>query len=119
MRDIGTRIERYRLSRYATPIDPVRRRMRWFWLVALLWGVWAALLSKGSFYRLWRLDVEQRRTESQLRQTRGEIAALEKASRDPRVRREWAERQARHAGMARQGEIIYRIRGEEPDPTDR
>jgi hypothetical protein len=37
MSDIGSRIGRYRLSRYAIPLDPVRRRLRWFWLVVLAW----------------------------------------------------------------------------------
>jgi cell division protein FtsB len=119
MRDIGSRIGRYRLSRYASPTDPLRWHLRWFWLAAVLWIVWAGLLSKGSFYRLWRLDAERQRIERELEQTRGDIVALEKASKDPRLKREWAERQARHAGMARAGEIIYRIRETEPPPTER
>src|SRR5204863_9887008 len=88
MRDIGSRIGRYRLSRYASPTDPLRRHLRWFWLAAVVWIVWAGLLSKGSFYRLWRLDAERQRIERELEQTRGDIAALEKANKDPRLKRE-------------------------------
>ena len=117
MRDIGHRIQRYRLSRYAVPTDPVRRRLRWLWVIATVWLVWVTLLSKGSFYRLWRLDVERRRIQTELVQARADIGALEKESRDPRARREWAERQARRAGMARPGEIIYRVGGAAPDTS--
>jgi cell division protein FtsB len=115
MRDIGSRIGRYRLSRYAPPRDAVRRRLRWIWLAALAWIAWAGLLSDHSFYRLWRLEQEQQRTQLELERTRREIVALEKESRDPEARRDRNEREMRRAGMARENEIVYRIHAPSTD----
>ncbi len=117
MRDIGNRIRRYRLSRYAVPSDPIRRRLHWAWLVALAWCAWVGFLSDHSFFRLWRLRQEQQRTRLELIQTRAEILALEQDARDPRAKRERAERELRNDGMARPGEIIYRMT--ESDSTPR
>jgi cell division protein FtsB len=117
MRDIGNRLKRYRLSRYAAPSDPVRRRLRWFWFVALAWLAYVGLLSDHSFYRLWRLKQERVRTATELSRTRAEIEALEKDRKDPAAQRERTERQLRRTGMAREGEIIYRIRDSGADST--
>ncbi len=106
MSDIGNRIRRYRLSRYAAPRDPVRRRLRWFWLLALLWLAWAGLLSNHSAYRLWRLGAEQHRTQLEIEKARMDFAAVE---------RERAERMLRANGMARPGEVVYRVRDGAPD----
>ena len=111
MRDIGSRIRRYRLSRYAVPTDPIRRQLHWAWIVALAWCAWVGFLSDHSFFRLWRLRQEQQRTQTELIQTRSEILAIEQDARDPRSKLERAERELRSAGMARPGEIIYRMSG--------
>ena len=110
MSDIGSRIRRYRLSRYAMPHDSVRRRLRWFWLVALAWIAWTGLLSDHSFYRLWRLDQERQRTEREIEITRGNLRALDRDRRDPVAQQERAERKMRARGMARPGELVYMIR---------
>jgi len=111
MRDIGNRIRRYRLSRYAAPSDPIRRRLHWAWLVALAWCAWVGLLSDHSFFRLWRLRQEEHRTQAEVVRTRAEIRAIEQDAHDPRSKLERAERELRSAGMARPGEIIYRMSG--------
>lgn len=111
MRDIGSRIRRYRLSRYAVPNDPIRRRLHWAWLVAIAWCAWVGFLSDHSFFRLWRLRQEHQRTRLELVRTRAEILANERDARDPRSKLERAERELRGAGMARPGEIIYRMSG--------
>ena len=111
MRDIGSRIRSYRLSRYAVPSDPIRRRLHWAWLVAIAWCAWVGFLSDHSFFRLSRLRQEQQRTQLEAAHTRAEILAIEKDAKDPRSKLERAERELRSTGMARPGEIIYRMSG--------
>ena len=48
MRDIGRRIQRYRLSRYAPPRGPVRRRLKWLWLLGAGWLTWIGVVSDHS-----------------------------------------------------------------------
>ena len=110
MRDIGTRIQRYRLSRYAAPESRAHRGLRWFWLAGALWLVWAGFLSEHNFVRLQRLARERQRSATELKQLREQIAALDARLRDPAAQRDLAEHALREkAGMARPGELIYRI----------
>jgi cell division protein FtsB len=111
MRDIGARIQRYRLSRYAPPQDRVRRGLRWAWLAAALWLIWVGLVSEHNFLRLWQLSHERQRSEVELRRLDAEIARLDAQQRDPTALRSLAEHALREkSGMARPGEIIYWIR---------
>jgi len=111
MRDIGTRIQRYRLSRYAAPERPTRRGLRWFWLAAALWLVWAGFVSEHNFVRLGRLARERWRSNEELARTRAQVAALDARLRDPAAQRDLAEHALREkAGMAKPGEIVYHIR---------
>jgi cell division protein FtsB len=115
MRDIGTRIQRYRLSRYAAPERPLRRGLRWFWLAGALWLAWAGFVSEHNFVRLGRLDRERERSTAELKRIRAEAAALDARLRDPAAQRALAEHALRErAGMARPGEIVYRIRPAKP-----
>ena len=67
MRDIGSKILRYRLSRYASPDDPWRRRIVRLVIPALLlWVVYAGVLSEHSWWRLWRLHREHDQTATRL-----------------------------------------------------
>ena len=110
MRDIGVRIRRYRLARYAPAGSSIRRRLRVVWLIAAVWLAWAALISEHSFYRTWRLDRENARTRRELERVRAEVERLDAESRDPEAGRLRAERQLREQhGMAKPGEIIYLI----------
>ncbi len=111
MRDISTRIQRYRLSRYAPPVDRVRRRLRWAWMVGGLWLVWVGFLSEHNFYRLWQLSREDAVSRQEIQSLSLEADQLERESRDPKVRRRAAEAYLREqAGMARKGEIVYQRR---------
>jgi cell division protein FtsB len=115
MRDIGSRIQRYRLSRYAPPEDRVRRGLRWAWLVGALWLLWVGFLSEHNLVRLQRLSRERQRSEERLQRLHGEVAHLDAQQRDPAARRLLAEHALREkSGMARPGEIIYQIRPEAP-----
>jgi len=111
MSDIGRRLSQHRLSRYAPPADPVRRRLRWFWPLLLVWLAWVLVISNHSAYRLWRLQQETRTTQAEIERTRAQLAALERERSDPEAQRERAERMLRNDGMARPGEIVYRVRG--------
>jgi len=116
MRDISQRLKRHRLSRYAAPVDAVRRRLRWAWVLGGLWLVWIALVSDHSLLRIWKLGRENTRARQELEQVRAEIARLDAQSKDPKAGREMAEHALRErSGMARPGEIIYRIQGAGPD----
>lgn len=120
MRDIGVRIQRYRLSRYASPRDPVRRRMRWMVLLAAIWLAWTGFLSEHSVYRIWRLDRENAASARELERARGEIQRLDAEITDPEAARLRAERWLReNGGMAGRGEIVYRIQSARGDSAAR
>ncbi|HET7225302.1 MAG TPA: septum formation initiator family protein [Candidatus Eisenbacteria bacterium] len=110
MRDIGERIQRYRLSRYAAPEDKVRRRLRWVWLIALVWAAWVGVLSDHNFYRLWRLGQERRDVSAKLSDTQTRLGDLQAQLDSPAARLWLAEKTAREQhGWAKPGEIIYRV----------
>jgi cell division protein FtsB len=111
VRDIGSRLRRYRLSRYAPPVDPVRRRLRWGWIALGLWLIWFGFVSDHSLWRIWRLSHESAQAERDLRRAQQSVSRLEAEVDNPVSSRELAERVLRErTGMARPGEIIYRIR---------
>jgi len=120
MRDIGARISRYRLSRYAPPEDRLRRRLRWAWVAFALWAVWVGLLSEHSFLRLWSLGREDTKNRAEQRRLTEDLASLEHDIADPQRRRLAAEDYLRHnAQMARKNEIVYQYsspRAGRPDP---
>jgi hypothetical protein len=116
MRDIGTRIKRYRLSRYAPPVDKLRRGLRWAWVAVGLWLVWVTALSDHSFYRLWQLGRESARNDAELRRLTQDLGSLDRETSDPRLRKRRAEAILRESGMARKGEIVYRIEDRAPPP---
>ena len=110
MRDIGVRIKRYRLARYAPAGGRLRQRLRWVLAIGFLWLVWATVLSEHSFYRTWRLDRENAQAKSELETLRAEVERLDGQARDPASGRREAERRLRERdGMAKPGEIIYLI----------
>ena len=115
MRDIGTRIQRYRLSRYAASGSGVRRGLAWFWLAGTLWLVWAGFVSEHNFVRLGQMARERERSTAQLRHMREQIRVLDARLRDPAAQRDLTEHALREkAGMARPGEIVYHIRSGAP-----
>jgi cell division protein FtsB len=108
MRDIGTRIQRYRLSRYAAPERPLRRRMRWVWLAGALWLVWAGFLSEHNFVRLGRLARERERSAAEVKRMQAQVAVLDARLRDPAAQRDLVEHALREkAGMVRRDELVY------------
>ncbi len=107
MRDIGARIQRYRLSRYGRVGGAT---FRWAWPLLFLWLVYATLLGDHSLFRIWRMGTETGRVQSELVATREELDRLEHRLHDRGAQREMGERVLRErSGFAKPGEIIYRI----------
>jgi hypothetical protein len=119
MRDIGQRIKRYRLSRYAAPQDRVRRNLRWLWALGALWLVWIGFISDHSLWRLWRLSDENRHAQQQLATTRALGEEMDRELRDPRVWLRRAEEALRRKGYSRPGELVYREQAGTPDSLRR
>ena len=119
MRDIDARLRRHRLSRYAPDGHPVIRGIRWGWIALGIWLFWIGFVSDHSLWRIWRLGRDNARAERELAQTRAAVSALDAQLSDPASQRELAERVLREkTGMAKPGEIVYRIRpGASADTT--
>ena len=114
--DIGTRIQRYRLSRYGSPAGPLLRRLRWALPLLGLWLVYITLLSDHSLLRMWRLGRDGVGMRRELEVTRKELVRIETEMKDPAARRRQAEQLIREkSGFAKPKELIYRI--PEPDST--
>ncbi len=90
-------------------------RARWLWLLAVAWLLWVGVISDHSVWRIIRLrhDLVAARTEMQ--RVRGETSRLDARLRDPVERGEHAEQMLREQGMAKPGEIIYRLGGANTD----
>ncbi len=119
MRDIGRRIQRYRLSRYRPLPSGIPRPPRWVWLVAAAWLIYIGLLSDRSLYRIWRMGQENSRAEKRLHDAESEISRLDREAKDPHARQDEAEQALRREGFAKRGEIIYRIQPGGVDTTGR
>ena len=109
MRNIGIRIQRYKLQRYRPP-ETISEKARLGLAVALgLWAIWALFLSDQSALRLLGLTHKRNATEEKLAQVQAEVkrATVEvRTIDDPdviqRILRE------RH-NFAHEGELLYVI----------
>jgi cell division protein FtsB len=107
MRDIGARIQRYRLSRYG---NAGGSRFRWAWPLLLLWMIYATFLGQHSLLRIWLMGIEEHRAQAELATVRQEQARLEQVLHDPSRLRDWGEQTLRgRNGFVGRGERIYRI----------
>lgn len=112
MRDIGIRIQRYKLSRYAPPEKLSERARLWLTLGLAGWLIWALFLSDHSAVKMMGLTHREGRTEATLASTQKAVKRLEldlKSANDPEV----AERilHDRH-NFARPGEMLYVIQAD-------
>jgi cell division protein FtsB len=89
-------------------------RPRWLWLVVVAWVLWAGFISDHSLIRIARLKHELVATQADIERVKDEAAALDSRYRDPADRNQHAEEQLRARGMARPGEIIYRLGSGKP-----
>ena len=108
MRDIGRRIQRYRLSRYA---QAERRRIpKWVWLALGAWILWAGLASDHSFVQLLRVERLSHHERDRLAETQVSLANANELARNPEARKREAEKRLREdEGWSRSEEIIFRI----------
>jgi hypothetical protein len=109
MRDIGIRIQRYKLSRYRPPDSLSDRARLWLTLGLAGWAIWALFLSDHSAVRLFALGQKKGAIEQKLAATTKTVSVRARelrAADDPdegmRILRE------RH-NFALPGERIYRI----------
>ena len=94
--------------------------LRWILGGMTVWLVWATFLSGHSFLKLWRLNRENARTERELAGSRAELGRLDAQLESPRALKGLAERALREqSGMAKPGEIVYRIRSSSDSATTR
>ena len=108
MRDIGRRIQRYRLSRYARAQRP--RLPRWIWLALGAWVLWAGFATNHSFVQLWRVERIGRHEHERLEETRASLDRSNELAHDSNARKLDAEKRLREdEGWSRSDEIIFRI----------
>ena len=112
MRDIERRIGRYRLSRYAPPVDRVRRSLKWAWWLGALWLLWIGCISDHSLLRIWQLSSAYSASLERLATERHHVDQMVATLRNPNLLAE--ERLRREYGMARPGERVYRISDARP-----
>ena len=112
MRDIGIRIQRYKLSRYRPP-DSLSERTRLLLALGLAgWAIWALFLSDHSAVRLFALGAKKTGLEQQYAAT---SKAVGKRAQELRMADDPAEMERilreRH-NFARPYERIYRIQAD-------
>ena len=112
MRDIGIRIQRYKLSRYRPPDSISDRARLWLSIGLAGWLIWALFLSDHSALRLMALGDRKAKTEARLAETQKTVKGLEadlRSANDPVV----GERvlHERH-NFAKEGELLYVIQAD-------
>jgi hypothetical protein len=112
MRDIERRLGRYRLSRYAPPVDPVRRSLKWAWWLGALWLLWIGVISDHSLLRISRLSSTYAASQRRLADERRQADQIAATLRNPDELVEQTAR--RNYRMAKPGERIYIISGDHP-----
>jgi cell division protein FtsB len=112
MKNVGIRIQRYRLQRYRPP-ERISERARLLLTVALAgWLIWALFLSDHSAVRIFALQRREAGVEAKLAQTQREV---DDAGRDldAAQRPEVAEQVLRERhNFAKDGELLYVIGGD-------
>ena len=112
MRDIGIRIQGYKLRRYRPP-ETIGERARLGLAVALAaWLIWALFLSDHSAVRLMGLEHKEKVGEARLAEVQADVARSKqdlKAADDPEVARRILHE--RH-NFARADELLYVIQSD-------
>jgi cell division protein FtsB len=94
-----------------------RTQLRWVVLAASAWFLWAAVLSDHSFWRILRLKQDLAANDAEMKRVQAESKRLEAQLDDPHARQDHAEEVLRRQGLARPGEIVYRLGGTAADST--
>jgi cell division protein FtsB len=110
MRDIGRELQRRRLERFQPSGPPWGRRGRWIVALAAIWLLYSTILSDHGFYRIWRLQEQNRRADAELVSLDHEIDQLEAMLRSPEQKRRRVEAEIRGRRMAGANELIYDVK---------
>jgi len=110
MRDVGREFQRRRLQRYQPAGPAWGRRGRWLVAFVGLWLLYSVFLSDHGFYRIWRLEDLNRRTEAEQASTNREIEEIESKLKNPELKRQSEEAELRAKGMARPIELLYDVK---------
>ena len=116
-RDITQRVLKRRIQ---SPYESRRFEFlsnKWFLLAVLGWALYAGVLSDHSLWNILRLQQHLAETQHQLANAEAETHRLEQQTSDPQAKLEHAEALLRAQGMAKPGEIIYRLGGAVVDST--
>ena len=111
-RDITRRVLGRPMHSPYMPGGGVPSRRLWWWVGGFLWLAWIALLSDHSLWRIFRLKQELRAANVEIAQIEGATRKLDAQMSDPHARAEQSEEILRKQGMARPGEIVYRLGGD-------
>ena len=118
-RDITGRILGRPLHSPYAPGGGMPSRRRWLWLAIGGWLLWAGAFSDHSFWRISRLRHELRTANAEIARVTSEESRLSARLHDPAERARHAEEVLRQQGMARPGEIVYRLGTGSPDSSRR
>jgi len=101
------------------PGGGVPSRRLWWWIAGIVWLAWISVISDHSLWRIFRLKQELRAANREIAQIESETRKLDEKMSDPRARAEHSEEILRKQGMARPGEIVYRLGGGDADSSRR
>ena len=110
-RDITRRVLGRPMRSPYLPGGGMRRRRIGWWLLGGAWLAWIAFLSDHSLWRIARLRHELASARGDLARVQVETRRLDDQLHDPAARAEHGEEILRRQGMARPGEIVYRLGG--------
>lgn len=95
---------------------PRRSRMRLWLILGGAWLLWVAVISDHSLWRIVRLKRDLGAANAEIARVHARTQKLDDQLHDPHARAEHGEEVLRKQGMARPGEIVYRL-GEGRDST--
>ena len=110
-KDISRRVLARPLRSPYLPGGGARPRRRWLWILLAAWLAWVGVFSRHSLWRIATLRHDLKATTSEVARVRAEGQRLDEQLRDPQARLEHGEAVLRRQGMARPGEIVYRLGG--------
>lgn len=109
MRDIGIRIQRYKLSRYRPPESLSERARLWLAIGLAAWLIWALFLSDHSAMRLMGLGNKKADTEDKLAATLKVVKGAEQDLSSADDQEVGAQVLRERHNFALPGERIYRL----------
>ena len=110
-KDITRRVLSRPLHSPYLPGGGARPRRRWLWLLLAAWLAWIGVFSSHSLWRITRLKHDLSGANAEIARVHAQTRHLDDQLSDPQARAEHGEEMLRRQGMARPGEIVYRLGG--------